>query len=330
MKTITAIPLLAILTASLTFGDEKKTKTASDDQDACDYAAFLEAAISVGELREARVLNEKEFIAAAKEKGTVILDARSEEFYNQSHIKGAINLPYTHFSASALEALIPDQSTKILIYCRNNIADVLNLEDAANNGFPVKPADLEPADQSSVKPNEVKEFIYPSDYQPPELPKGVGVGLNIPTFITLYSYGYRNIWELNDIIDPNDSKIQFVGKAIDKGKEDNIAHPSTSTSTESKSGVQDKAKTEFNRDYFLKREDVTTFFRAFEGKSLETVSESLWKPRAKHTNNGITSVWYTRDDPPFLVLEKSEKLVLGGFTLRFKDDGLYQYELDFR
>ena len=36
------------------------------------------------------------------------------------------------------------------------------------------------------------------------------LALNIPTFIHLFGYGYRNVRELNDVIDFNDPKVQWV------------------------------------------------------------------------------------------------------------------------
>lgn len=37
--------------------------------------------------------------------------------------------------------------------------------------------------------------------------------LNLSTFIALYSYGYRNIWELGTVTDLADSKLQFASAA---------------------------------------------------------------------------------------------------------------------
>ncbi len=146
---------------------------------ACDSHSFLVLAKMAEAIRDDRRLTEKEFAAAQNEPGVVILDARGAEFFAQLHVIGAKNLPYTHFSSVALEKLIPKKDTKILIYCRNN--------------FHI------PSDNTS-------------DYEPPEFPKGVGVGLNIPTFITLKSYGYDNVWELDDVVNPNESVIPFYGK----------------------------------------------------------------------------------------------------------------------
>lgn len=40
--------------------------------------------------------------------------------------------------------------------------------------------------------------------------KRVELALNIPTFINLYGYGYKNIYELGDMISVDDPRIRFV------------------------------------------------------------------------------------------------------------------------
>ena len=46
------------------------------------------------------------------------------------------------------------------------------------------------------------------------------VRLRIPTVMTLYSYGYKNVWELDEIVDPKSSPIRFaLGNPKRYGKE---------------------------------------------------------------------------------------------------------------
>ena len=40
--------------------------------------------------------------------------------------------------------------------------------------------------------------------------KSVQLALNIQTFINLYGYGYRNVRELNAVIDFNDPAVRWV------------------------------------------------------------------------------------------------------------------------
>ena len=65
--------------------------------------------------------------------------------------------------------MIPDKNTRILIYCNNNFRN-------AERPFPTK------------------------------LPSA---SLNLSTYIALYNYGYRNIYELADTLDLRASKLGF-------------------------------------------------------------------------------------------------------------------------
>lgn len=48
----------------------------------------------------------------------VILDVRTAEEYRAGHIKGAVLLPLDRLAEEA-EAVLPDKSAEILIYCRS-------------------------------------------------------------------------------------------------------------------------------------------------------------------------------------------------------------------
>jgi 3-mercaptopyruvate sulfurtransferase SseA len=67
-----------------------------------DYARFREIAKEVEPLREKRRVTEEQFAAMAAEAGTVVLDARSADKYAQRHIRGAVSLPFTDFTAEVL------------------------------------------------------------------------------------------------------------------------------------------------------------------------------------------------------------------------------------
>lgn len=120
--------------------------------------------------REKRRLTEDQFIAMSKEDGVVILDARSKEKFDELHIKGAVNLSFPDITVDSLATLFPDKNTKILIYCNNNFEN-------AERAFPTKVA---PA------------------------------SLNLSTYISLYTYGYRNVYELGPLLDANTTKIELV------------------------------------------------------------------------------------------------------------------------
>jgi hypothetical protein len=136
---------------------------------AIDIEGFLSVAGEAAAYRETHRVAEDEFIRLSRLPGTVILDARSRELYNTLHVKGAINLSFPDIAPESLARALPDKSAVILIYCNNNF---LNSPVA----FPTK------------------------------LPSA---SLNISTFIALYDYGYRNVYELGPLIDIGASRLEF-------------------------------------------------------------------------------------------------------------------------
>jgi hypothetical protein len=61
---------------------------------AIDMQGYLRLSAEAAKHRESRRLTEADFIQMSREPGTVILDARSREKYNELHIAGAINLSF--------------------------------------------------------------------------------------------------------------------------------------------------------------------------------------------------------------------------------------------
>lgn len=137
---------------------------------AIDMEGYLKVAAEAAKHRESRRLTEADFIRMSREPGVIVLDARSAEKYDLMHIKGAINLSFPDIAVESLKRVLPNKSARILIYCNNNFA---NSEEA----FPSK------------------------------LPRA---SLNLSTYIALYTYGYRDIYELAPQIDPKKSKLNFV------------------------------------------------------------------------------------------------------------------------
>jgi hypothetical protein len=134
------------------------------------YSGFRNLTGEVEAYRENRLVTLADFQRMAREPNTVILDARSAGAYAEGHIGGAINLPFTDFTDQSLGEALHDPNVRILIYCNNN---------------------------------------FSNDAQPVVL-KRVELALNIQTFINLYGYGYRNVYELADIVDFNDPAVRWV------------------------------------------------------------------------------------------------------------------------
>jgi len=137
---------------------------------AIDMKGFLKLAEEAAEHREKRRLTEDEFVAMAKESGVVILDARAKQKFDELHIERAVNLSFPDITVDSLAALFPDKNQKILIYCNNNF---VNEEQA----FPRKIATA---------------------------------SLNLSTYISLYTYGYRNVYELGPLLDVKTTKLELV------------------------------------------------------------------------------------------------------------------------
>jgi phage shock protein E len=139
-------------------------------QEQIDYTGFRSLTAEVQTYRAGRLVNLARFQAMAREPKTIILDARSAAAFKRGHIEGAVNLSLTDFTAPALRAAIGDPNTRILIYCNNNFE------------------------------NDVAPVVL----------KAAPLSLNIQTFINLYGYGYRNVYELGDVVNFNDPQVRWV------------------------------------------------------------------------------------------------------------------------
>jgi hypothetical protein len=94
--------------------------------------------------------------------------------YRLRHIKGAVNLPFTDFTADALKGVLAAKDVNILIYCNNNFL-----------GSPV-------AFASKMPP----------------------ASLNLATYTSLKAYGYDHIYELGPLLDVKKTKLPFEGTEV--------------------------------------------------------------------------------------------------------------------
>jgi hypothetical protein len=165
------LPALLIAATVLTSGTAQPPQAAVNP--AIDMDGFLKLAREAAEHRSTRRLSEADFILMSQEADTVVLDARSKAKFDELHIKGAVHLSFPDITVESLKTLLPNKSTRILIYCNNNFVN-------AEGPFPTK------------KP---------------------AASLNLSTYVSLYTYGYRNIYELAPRIDPKDSMLTFVSSS---------------------------------------------------------------------------------------------------------------------
>lgn len=136
---------------------------------AIDMEEHLRISTEAARHRETRRLSEADFIRMSREPGTVMLDARSRAKYDELHVKGAVNLSFPDIAIESLAHLFPDRNTRILIYCNNNFTG--------------------------------NESAFASKVAP--------ASLNLSTYITLYIYGYRNVWELGPRIDVATTRLEL-------------------------------------------------------------------------------------------------------------------------
>jgi hypothetical protein len=148
-----------------------------------DYDAFAKDVAAVRHLRETRRISEEEFMRMAKEPGTVVLDARSERLFRLRHVKGAVNLSFPEFTRETLARAIPSRDTRVLFYCNNY-------------------------------------FLKAPESMPTKI---IQASLNLSTFVSLYSYGYRNVYELGPALDVMKAKLAFEGEESDSAVVDAAA-----------------------------------------------------------------------------------------------------------
>jgi 3-mercaptopyruvate sulfurtransferase SseA len=132
--------------------------------------AYLDVARAAARYRESHRVTEAEFVRMAAEPDTIVLDARSTEKYRQLHIAGAVNLTFADISEESLARLLPDKDARILIYCNNNFA-------GDESAFPRKLA---------------------------------SASLNLSTYVALYDYGYRSVYELAPLLDVRTARVRLV------------------------------------------------------------------------------------------------------------------------
>jgi rhodanese-related sulfurtransferase len=158
------------------------------------FSDFKNLVADVESQRAGRLVNLDTFLAMSKEPGTIVLDSRSDFRFERVHLKGAKHLSFTDFTQSTLAKVIPSPQTKILIYCNNNFKG--NQVDFASK-------------MSSPTALDLRGNSLVSQFTSQEKP--VMMALNVPTYINLYGYGYHNVYELDELVNVRDPRIDFEG-----------------------------------------------------------------------------------------------------------------------
>lgn len=161
------------------------------------FSDFKDLVASVEKLRANRVISLDKFLEMSKKQGAIIFDSRSDFRFDRVHLKGAKHLAFTDFTQQNLAKVIPSFDTPVLIYCNNNFRGD-EVDFASKVAMPEPPSAVGSQIRNQAKPTML--------------------ALNIPTFINLHGYGYRNVYELGELVDVKDSRIEFEGSVVKKSK----------------------------------------------------------------------------------------------------------------
>lgn len=147
--------------------------------------------------RASRLIDFNTFLKMSKEEGIIIFDSRSDFRFDRIHVKGAKHLAFTDFTQDNLEKVIPNYETKILIYCNNNF-------DGNQTDFASKVA------LPRERPTNAVAAQFSAQTKP------LMMALNIPTYVNLYGYGYRNVYELHELVKVTDPRVEFEGSIVER------------------------------------------------------------------------------------------------------------------
>lgn len=146
------------------------------DNPQIDYRQFQKLTADNESYRESRKVSTKDFLRMAKEKDTVILDTRSKKAFDEAHVRGAVHLNFSDFTEDKLAKVFPNKNTRILIYCNNNFVGQEKVPALALKSAPL--------------------------------------ALNIPTFVNLVGYGYKNVYELGETVKVDGGALPLEGTVI--------------------------------------------------------------------------------------------------------------------
>ena len=168
------------------------------------YDDFKALVAEVEPLRQERLVDLDTFLKMSQEPGVVVLDTRSAFRFERIHLKGAKHLSFPDFTQDNLRKVIPSEETVVLIYCNNNF-DGNEVDFASKVALPLRPL-----------PRDGQEAPVSPKTQLKAQEKPVMLALNVPTYITLYGYGYRNVYELGELVKVSDPRVSFEGTVVEK------------------------------------------------------------------------------------------------------------------
>lgn len=189
--------MLFALSLMLMLASAAQAQTTNYPKAKVSFVDFKGLVAEVEAHRASRLIDLNTFLKMAREPGVILLDSRSTFRYERLHVKGAKHLSFTDFTQGNLKQVIPSFETKILIYCNNNF-EGNQVDFASKVALPRPQSGRAEASQLAAQA------------------KPVMMALNIPTYINLFGYGYRNVYELNELVNVNDPRIAFAGTVAEQ------------------------------------------------------------------------------------------------------------------
>ena len=168
------------------------------------YDDFKALVAEVEPHRQERLVDLDTFLKMSQEPGVVVLDTRSAFRFERIHLKGAKHLSFPDFTQDNLRKVIPFEETVVLIYCNNNF-DGNEVDFASKVALPLRPLSRDGQEAPVSPKTQLKAQEKP-----------VMLALNVPTYITLYGYGYRNVYELGELVKVSDPRVSFEGTVVEK------------------------------------------------------------------------------------------------------------------
>ena len=199
MKISTLFALVALFVSTPASAEQRPYPPAKVSYD--DFKALV---AEVEPHRQERLVDLDTFLKMSQEPGVVVLDTRSAFRFERIHLKGAKHLSFPDFTQDSLRKVILSEETVVLIYCNNNF-DGNEVDFPSKVFLPMKPLPQD-GQQEPVSPKtQIRAQAKP-----------VMLALNVPTYVTLYGYGYRNVYELGELVKVSDPRVSFEGTVVEK------------------------------------------------------------------------------------------------------------------
>lgn len=230
MRSATALVFTLLLLSSATISQEPTVDTGiagapphrspPPTNHAIDFAGFVKLTQSLQRVRESRRISIEKFNEMASDPNTIILDTRSKRAFDIVHVAGAVHVNFSDFTAAKLAKVIPDNKTRILIYCNNNFIHANKTgfepsEEPQRNG---RQATSDTNGDGVVDEKDTKDEEDEKDVIEGTTNKLPTLALNIPTFVNLHGYGYTNVYELAGQLKLSDERLSLVKQRSINGR----------------------------------------------------------------------------------------------------------------